>query len=151
MSSIDTGELLYDVLRFAFAGGLLLFLALMLRAMLREIDIGTRDQIEIANTGQYGASLVIIDAGVSELVSGSHVSIVRRATIGRAAECDIPIDDPSVSSVHAAIFIDGGHWFVEDYESTNGTFAGGRPVDDRAPLSDGDIVQFGRVRTRLMC
>ncbi len=151
MSSIDTGELVYDLLRFAFAGGLLLFLGLMVRVMLREIDLGTRDRFEAGTATRNAASLVIIDGGVSNLTPGQHLTFERRATIGRSPECDIQIDDPSVSTVHAALFHDGGQWYVEDFDSTNGTFAGARPVQGEAPIEDGDLVQFGRVRARLMC
>lgn len=151
MSSFDSGELLYDLLRFAFSGLLLLFLFQMARIMLREIDIGTRDEVTQFRQPDPVAWLTVVDRGTSQLVDGSSLPIEGRATIGRTAECDIVIDDGSVSSVHAAIYANAGQWFIEDFESMNGTWARGRPVEGQIPLQNGDLVQFGRVRMRLLC
>jgi two-component system, NtrC family, response regulator AtoC len=45
-----------------------------------------------------------------------------RLTIGRAEGCDIVIDDPLLSRVHAALHITGAAFAVEDLGSANGTF-----------------------------
>ena len=43
--------------------------------------------------------------------------------IGRAAECDIPLSDPSVSRVHADVqWLADGRLLIVDRDSTNGTF-----------------------------
>ncbi|MEZ4500479.1 MAG: FHA domain-containing protein [Thermomicrobiales bacterium] len=151
MSAIDSGELLYDLLRFAFAGLLILFLVQMARIMVREIDIGTQDQMPAAQQRPLVASLMVLDAGASSLVNGASLFVDGRATIGRAPECDIVLDDPSVSSVHAALFVESGQWFIEDYDSMNGSWARGRPVEGTVMLKNGDMLQFGRVRARLLC
>ncbi len=41
--------------------------------------------------------------------------------LGRAPECELPLDDTYVSQQHARIFAKDGHWYVEDLGSTNGT------------------------------
>ena len=43
-------------------------------------------------------------------------------TIGRNADNDIPIDNLSVSKRHATIRYAGGEYFIEDENSTNGTY-----------------------------
>jgi pSer/pThr/pTyr-binding forkhead associated (FHA) protein len=43
----------------------------------------------------------------------------------------------------------GRSWYVEDLESTNGTFVNGARVDGVAPVSFGDELQVGEVRLRL--
>ena len=45
--------------------------------------------------------------------------------IGRDRECDVHIDDPSVSRRHALVSFSGGQWKVRDQQSGNGLF-----VDD---------------------
>src|SRR5262245_12656330 len=43
-------------------------------------------------------------------------------TVGRAAGCQITLDDTYVSQLHARVFTKDGGWFVEDLGSTNGTY-----------------------------
>ena len=47
--------------------------------------------------------------------------------IGRERECDVPIDDPSVSRRHALVSFGNGQWKVRDQQSGNGIFV----EDDR--------------------
>lgn len=151
MNVSDSGELLYSAVRFAFAAGLLLFLLVLLRAMVREIDIGTRDRVEIGDVAPNSAWLYVVDGGSSQLELGQSLAVTKRAVIGRSGDCDIVADDPSVSTVHAAVFSDRERWFVEDFNSTNGTFVSGKPVFPVSAVANGEMIQFGRVRMRLMC
>jgi len=49
-----------------------------------------------------------------------------------------------ISRRHAHIFVRGGTAFIEDLGSSNGTFVGGRRLDEHAvPLAEGDVVGFG--------
>ncbi len=76
--------------------------------------------------------------------------LVEEVTIlGRAKDCDIQIDDQSVSSKHARIvsepdpFLDGNRiLFIEDLKSTNGTKLNGKPVA-KQKLTDGDALTIG--------
>lgn len=64
--------------------------------------------------------------------------------IGRAHDCDIPLDDDGISRVHALIERDGKRWVVRDMGSTNGTFVGDRTVGETPlALRDGDKIRFG--------
>lgn len=62
-----------------------------------------------------------------------------RLSIGRARSNDIHLDDPAVSSHHAAICLIAGAAFVEDLGSTNGTLLNDEPVQ-RALLRSRDEV-----------
>jgi hypothetical protein len=49
-----------------------------------------------------------------------------------------------LSRRHAHIFLKGGRPFVEDLGSTNGTFVGGKRLDEHAvPLEENDMLAFG--------
>jgi pSer/pThr/pTyr-binding forkhead associated (FHA) protein len=67
-----------------------------------------------------------------------------RVTIGRLAHNMLQIDEPSVSSHHADIFLKAGRYHLHDSGSTNGTFVNGERVTDAA-LRNGDEVRFGSV------
>jgi pSer/pThr/pTyr-binding forkhead associated (FHA) protein len=66
-------------------------------------------------------------------------------TVGRLAECDITLDDPSVSRRHARISQDGSAWTITDLGSTNGVKVNGERVVT-ADLRDGDRIELGNAR-----
>lgn len=63
--------------------------------------------------------------------------------IGRAANCDVVIDNPGVSSKHARIFVEDSRAFIEDLRSLNGTSVNGRKITSRTPIGLNDIIYFG--------
>jgi hypothetical protein len=52
----------------------------------------------------------------------------QRLVIGRAEDCELRIDHPSVSRRHAELWRDGDHWRVIDLGSKNGTFLAGTRI-----------------------
>jgi ABC-type multidrug transport system ATPase subunit/pSer/pThr/pTyr-binding forkhead associated (FHA) protein/ABC-type multidrug transport system permease subunit len=63
--------------------------------------------------------------------------------IGRGEECEIVLDTPRVSSRHARIFADEWGAWVEDFDSTNGTFVNEERLE-KSPraLASGDRVRI---------
>jgi hypothetical protein len=69
-----------------------------------------------------------------------------RTRIGRSPDCEIFLDDVTVSRNHAVLVDEGdGRWSVEDQGSLNGTFVNRRRIDS-APLAGGDELQIGKYR-----
>ncbi len=64
--------------------------------------------------------------------------------IGRSTQCDIQIDQESVSRNHCRVRFDGSQFLVRDLESTNGTYVNDDPVEDEARLRHGDQLKVGR-------
>jgi two-component system cell cycle response regulator len=64
------------------------------------------------------------------------------ALVGRSAECDISLDDDTLSRHHARIARVGRDYVLEDLGATNGCFVGDRRVQSAA-LRDGDRVGLG--------
>ncbi len=60
-------------------------------------------------------------------------------TIGRSEQSDICYPNKVVSSKHATLFCRGGSWFIQDTNSTNGTFVNGKSVEN-TELNVGDVV-----------
>ena len=63
--------------------------------------------------------------------------------LGRAPENDIVIPEESVSKYHCWLIREGDDLFLEDLNSTNGTFANRGRVTDRFRLSEGDVMTIG--------
>ena len=68
-----------------------------------------------------------------------------RTTIGRSPDCEIFLDDVTVSRKHAVLLQRDGAFFVEDLGSLNGTFLNRRRIES-GELSDGDELQIGKYR-----
>lgn len=63
-------------------------------------------------------------------------------TIGRYSDCDIVLDDKTVSKHHAKVRREGSGFVLADLSSTNGTKVNGAGVNERR-LEDGDVVTVG--------
>ena len=66
-----------------------------------------------------------------------------RLTIGRKPDNDLVIDDPAVSGHHVLIFSQDGAFFIEDLESTNGTFVNDGKIQ-KEKLKNSDRVAVGQ-------
>ena len=66
-------------------------------------------------------------------------------TVGRAAGCQVTLDDTYVSQLHARVFQRDGDLFVEDLGSTNGTYLNRAKVAGPMPMKPGDRLQVGSV------
>lgn len=64
--------------------------------------------------------------------------------IGRSPAATLVLDDSYASSRHARIFEDGGAWFVEDLDSTNGTYLDDERIFTPHPLTVNQIVRIGQ-------
>lgn len=65
--------------------------------------------------------------------------------LGRDQDARVFVDDVSVSRHHARILIDSGGARLEDLGSKNGTYVGGRRIEQAAALSDGESIRLGSV------
>ena len=68
--------------------------------------------------------------------------------VGRAAVCDLAIDDPSISRRHARFRIHGDHCVVTDLGGRNGTFLDGEQISE-AEVGGGTTVVLGRFPLRV--
>ena len=85
------------------------------------------------------AKLVVSFEGA---VQGHYFLDKDRFTIGRKADNDIFLDDPSVSKFHAAIVTIGNDQVLEDSNSTNGVQVNGEKVTKHI-LQNNDVIEIG--------
>ena len=72
-----------------------------------------------------------------------------RTTIGRKPHNDIQIDNLAISGEHAAIVTILNDAFLEDMNSTNGTYVNGQPVKKHV-LQNNDVVELGKYRLKFI-
>jgi hypothetical protein len=97
----------------------------------------------LEDLGLAGPALVVRSGGGR---AGEHFAPSGdRTTIGRSPDCDIFLDDVTVSRRHAILHRDGDRFTIEDQGSLNGTFVNRRRIE-RAELADGDELQIGKYR-----
>ncbi|MDP1818513.1 MAG: FHA domain-containing protein [Acidimicrobiales bacterium] len=76
-------------------------------------------------------------------VKGRSFPLAEEITLGRAAGCQVTIDDTYASQLHARVFQRDGTVYVEDLGSTNGTYLNRKKVTGPMVLQRGDKLQIG--------
>ena len=82
------------------------------------------------------------------LDAGARYDLFGGLSIGRAAEADVRIEDRFASGVHCRIYSRGPAYFIEDLNSTNGTYLNGGQLRGESQLSDLDEVRIGDTEFR---
>ncbi len=72
-----------------------------------------------------------------------------RTTLGRRPYNDIVIDNLAISGEHAVLQMEGVQVYLEDLNSTNGTYANGKAVKKQL-LQSGDAVEMGKYMVRFV-
>jgi FHA domain len=129
--------------RLLFLGLIYLFLARVIRALLRDLRAAAREPSE------RPGRLVILASPGGEPPAGHSFGLDVITALGRDVNNAIVIDDPFASAEHAVMTFRGRSWYVEDLGSTNGSYVNGRRVEGVAPIGFGDELQIGQVRMRL--
>ena len=104
-------------------------------------DAGDADRTSVLPRPRQQARAFLVVSGDRQ---APH-AVVDDATIGRLPECEVTLDDSSVSRRHARVTFRDSAWTVTDLGSTNGTKVNGQRVEE-ATLSDGDRLELGSVR-----
>ncbi len=143
-------------LKFALLGVLYLFLLVIARSALKDLrgrtaitaasdGTGLR-QIADARVAATDAALVVVNGG--GLTPGDRIDLFGGITIGRSDDADVRIVDRFASGIHARVHTRGNAYFVEDLESTNGTYLNGADLRGEAPLNDLDEIRIGDTEFR---
>ncbi len=100
-------------------------------------------RIDLGDLGVKGPALVVRSGGG---LAGEVFSAAReRTTIGRSPDCDVFLDDVTVSRRHAILVHSESRYLLQDQGSLNGTFLNRRRIES-AELADGDEAQIGKYR-----
>src|ERR1700722_11968529 len=85
--------------------------------------------------------LVVTEGGLA----GVSIDLAdQQITLGRANDATLVLTDDYASSYHARIFPQDGQWFVEDLNSTNGTYLDRQKVTRPTPVPPGAPIRIGK-------
>ncbi|MBX3608445.1 MAG: FHA domain-containing protein [Hydrogenophaga sp.] len=72
-----------------------------------------------------------------------------RTTLGRRPYNDVVIDNLAVSGEHAVLQMSGSDVFLEDLNSTNGTYVNGKAIK-KQQLQGGDTIEIGKYKIKFV-
>ncbi len=87
-------------------------------------------------------SLVVLEPPTD---AGRHFEVMGEMTIGRAAGCQITLDDTYISQLHARVSNADAGVVIEDLGSTNGTYLNRQRVTTPVIGNPGDRIQLGGI------
>ena len=125
------------LLRLILAVALYAFLAWALWNLLREFK-QQGDKLATQKTPVITLSIKI-DEGKESIRQFSQPQIM----IGRDTHCDISMMDEALSAHHARLTHHHGQWWLEDLNSTNGTFLNREKLTTPAVIITGDRFKCG--------
>ena len=104
---------------------------------------GEEGESLLASLGITGPALVVRSGGG---IAGQPFQPGEGTTlVGRSPECDIFLDDVTVSRRHAEIVREGDAFTIRDLGSLNGTYVNRKRIES-TELDDDDEVQIGKYR-----
>ena len=83
-----------------------------------------------------------------DVITGQDQTIQKRFAeneilIGRDKNCDLPLTDDAISAHHARMTYHHGQWWLEDSNSSNGTFLNREKLNTPAVITTGDEFKCG--------
>ena len=113
-----------------------------LKIMYKDVKNGGKKRRPTVAKGNYG--LEIINSGNGkDLKDGSIIPIRSDLTIGRKDGNSIVLSDQHVSGDHAKIILRNNSLFIEDLNSTNGTYLNGSKINGKVKVSNKDEIKIG--------
>ncbi len=70
------------------------------------------------------------------------------ARLGSGGRCELQLEDPGVAAKHVSVSKERGRWVATELDRRAGMFVNGER-SKKAPLQDGDVVQFGEAAFRV--
>lgn len=124
-------------LRLGTALALFFFLGWALYSLYREVQ---RQSLTLAHRRVTGISITVRQGGAQAVLK--HF-IQAEIILGRDPASDIPLLDDTASARHARFSFHHGQWWLEDLDSTNGTYLNNAPISMPTVITSGDEVQCG--------
>jgi pSer/pThr/pTyr-binding forkhead associated (FHA) protein len=140
------------LLKFAFIAVLYLFLLWVARSALKDLRRPIAQEVHdpsVYGAGQPASQARLVVEGGGGLNAGEWFEVAGGITIGRAPSSEVQIEDGFASGHHARLYGRNGNVYIEDMNSTNGTYVNGRRLSEPARLGPDDRIRIGDTEFRL--
>ena len=157
--------LLYTILRFGFVALLWLLVIGLAVVLRRDISLATTasaktptsrsrkasrqpDKSKPRKSKRGGRARYLAFTGGA--LAGNRLKLDGQPILlGRSGDCTVPLQDSYASNRHARIYYRDGQWFIEDLNSTNGTYLGNNRLTTAQLLEPGMVVRIGQTTMEL--
>jgi hypothetical protein len=145
---ISTGAAVL-ALRIAVVVALYLFVLAVFRRLRSELVRASRIESDAVVEDPPEDWLEVVDCEDAPDLAGKLYPLAPISSIGREQGNTVTIPDPRISSRHARIEWQDGHWWIEDLGSANGTFVNGHAIAEPAAAGYNDTLRVGPAVLRL--
>jgi pSer/pThr/pTyr-binding forkhead associated (FHA) protein len=88
---------------------------------------------------------------ILETESGKRIEITSFPfVVGRNPDCNFTLDSNLASRKHAQFLAEGERAFIEDLNSSNGTFVNLEQINSKVEIFAKDLLKFADVRMRIL-
>jgi len=135
------------IARLALVAAIYVFLALVVRALYRDLQAAGQQSGPGIRVGARGVpQLRVLAAGNTPYAVGQAFRLHSPTMLGRDPRCDIPVEDDFVSGKHLRLLQGSRGWQAQDLNSTNGTRVDGVRIKGSVALQSGAVLELGRFR-----
>ena len=149
-------ELTVTILRYAFLALIWFFVFLVVSAARRDLGLGKNYRAVPVEASAEATHITPPPSRPSQLIitEGAQAGAMMQLgdhpiTIGRANDIEVSLQDDYASGRHARLFPQGSRWFLEDLNSTNGTYVNGERLTRATPIEPGVEVRVGGTTMQL--
>ena len=91
----------------------------------------------------------LTDFVLRNLKTGENIPVGNVTVIGREDDCQIRLPEGRISRYHAKLTVNTIVMWIEDLNSTNGTYVNGKRLEEQQPLQIGDELSIDKHKFRL--
>lgn len=135
---------MYNILAILFKYIFIIIIYLFIFSIIRLIYLDIRGMKELNLEGESYLKLINRIESLPFKIK-EYYTIDDGLSLGRHRNNDIIIKDPYVSKYHFQIVKDEDEYYLEDFQSANGTYLNKEKIFDIMKLENGDIVRIGQI------
>lgn len=143
IGEIDLYTLLSSLAKYIFVFIVLYFIYIIVKMIFLDIRTVYRD-------GTKEKSFLLLIKGPESKKTRSNQTIILEnfLSLGRDSENNLILDESYISKRHAVIIKKDDGYYIEDLNSSNGTFLNGKQVMSSTRIYDQDIIELGSFQYR---
>ena len=127
------------ILRIFLAASLFVFIGIMFITIWRQL----KTQLKLLSPEtNYVLRLIPVETEQIDTIEIKQAEVI----VGRDPNNKIYIPDETISAQHCQIYISDQQWWINDLNSTNGTYLNDEIIDRPCVMTDGDMIMFGQVK-----